>query len=193
MRFTRFGMLTRAVSEREKGVVLLGYSPAVVGAANWALATMLAAVAGILIAPITSLSLHDVHAPDRAGARGRPRRGVPFVHAGGRRRRAARDRSVRAHPLPGGSAVVAPAPGTPGSAAVRRDHHRDDARREPRPRRGELVDQRLPAVGRGGPRPVGALLAVAGVVVAVGSSTARTRVRSRPRCSRRSSCCCSSS
>lgn len=55
-RFTRFGLATQAASENEKGAILLGYSPTLIGAANWALAAMLAAVAGILIAPITALT-----------------------------------------------------------------------------------------------------------------------------------------
>lgn len=55
-RFTRFGLATQAAAENEKGAILLGYSPTVIGAANWALATMLAATAGILIAPITALT-----------------------------------------------------------------------------------------------------------------------------------------
>jgi len=55
-RYTRFGLATQAASESEKGAILLGYSPDAIGAANWALACLLAALAGILIAPITSLS-----------------------------------------------------------------------------------------------------------------------------------------
>ncbi len=55
-RFTRFGRATQAAAENEKGAILLGYSPTMIGAANWAIACSLAAVAGILIAPITSLS-----------------------------------------------------------------------------------------------------------------------------------------
>lgn len=55
-RFSRFGLATQAAAENEKGAILLGYSPTMIGAANWALAAMLAALAGILIAPITSLT-----------------------------------------------------------------------------------------------------------------------------------------
>jgi branched-chain amino acid transport system permease protein len=55
-RFTKFGRVTQAAAESEKGAVLLGYSPNVIGAVNWSLACMLAAIAGILIAPITSLA-----------------------------------------------------------------------------------------------------------------------------------------
>ncbi len=55
-RFTRFGLATEAAAESEKGAVLLGYSPDAIGAVNWSIACVLAAVAGILIAPITSLN-----------------------------------------------------------------------------------------------------------------------------------------
>ncbi len=55
-RFTRFGLATQAAAESEKGAILLGYSPDAIGAMNWALGCSLAAVAGILIAPITSVS-----------------------------------------------------------------------------------------------------------------------------------------
>ena len=55
-RFTRFGIATEAAAESEKGAVLLGYSPDRIGAINWAIGCALAAAAGILIAPITSLS-----------------------------------------------------------------------------------------------------------------------------------------
>jgi branched-chain amino acid transport system permease protein len=54
-RFTRFGKLTRAIAENEKGAMILGYSTDVVAAASWALACVLATLGGILIAPITSL------------------------------------------------------------------------------------------------------------------------------------------
>ncbi|MFI5427094.1 branched-chain amino acid ABC transporter permease [Aeromicrobium sp. UC242_57] len=56
-RFTRFGMATRAVAENEQGAALLGYSPDVIGAANWMLGSMLAALAGVLFAPITALNI----------------------------------------------------------------------------------------------------------------------------------------
>jgi ABC-type branched-subunit amino acid transport system permease subunit len=54
-RSTRFGLATRAAAETEKGTALLGISPDRVAAANWMLGTLLAAVAGILILPITNL------------------------------------------------------------------------------------------------------------------------------------------
>ena len=55
-RFTRFGLATRAAAENEKGALLLGYSPDTVGAVNWALGVALAALGGILIAPLVSVS-----------------------------------------------------------------------------------------------------------------------------------------
>jgi ABC-type branched-subunit amino acid transport system ATPase component/ABC-type branched-subunit amino acid transport system permease subunit len=54
-RFSRFGAATEAVAENEKGAVLLGWSAHTVSAVNWAMATVLAAAAGILLVPITAL------------------------------------------------------------------------------------------------------------------------------------------
>jgi branched-chain amino acid transport system permease protein len=56
-RFTNFGLSTRAVAESERGASLLGYSPTTVAAGNWALGFGLAAIAGILIAPISALNV----------------------------------------------------------------------------------------------------------------------------------------
>jgi branched-chain amino acid transport system permease protein len=55
-KFTEFGLATRAAQENEKGAMLLGYSPSVLGASNWMLASVLAGLLGILAAPITSLT-----------------------------------------------------------------------------------------------------------------------------------------
>jgi len=52
---TKFGLATRAVAESEKGASLLGYSPDSVASLNWALGCALAAVAGVIIAPIQGL------------------------------------------------------------------------------------------------------------------------------------------
>ena len=54
-RFTGFGLASRAAAEDETAVALLGRSPDAIAAANWALAGALAAVAGILVGPITTL------------------------------------------------------------------------------------------------------------------------------------------
>jgi branched-subunit amino acid ABC-type transport system permease component len=54
-RYTRFGLSTRAAAGNEKGALLVGISPDRLGAANWALATILAGVAVILIEPIAGL------------------------------------------------------------------------------------------------------------------------------------------
>lgn len=56
-RATRFGLATRAAAESEKGAVLLGHSPDWLGAANWALASVLAGGAVILIAPLSGLDV----------------------------------------------------------------------------------------------------------------------------------------
>ena len=54
-RFTRFGLATRAASANEKGAELLGYSPERLACVNWVVATVLAALAGIVVGPITAL------------------------------------------------------------------------------------------------------------------------------------------
>ncbi len=52
-RYTRFGLATRASAENQKGAVLLGLDPDLLAAINWMLATVLAAVALILIGSVT--------------------------------------------------------------------------------------------------------------------------------------------
>ena len=54
-RFTRFGLATRAAAGNEKGALLLGISPDRLGAVNWAMASVLAGLAVILIEPIAGL------------------------------------------------------------------------------------------------------------------------------------------
>jgi branched-subunit amino acid ABC-type transport system permease component len=53
---SRFGLATRAAAESEKGAVLIGLSPTRLAAVNWMLATMLAGLAVILIAPIANIN-----------------------------------------------------------------------------------------------------------------------------------------
>jgi branched-subunit amino acid ABC-type transport system permease component len=55
-RWTGFGLATRAAAENEKGAVLVGIAPDRLAAVNWALASMLATGAVVLIAPIAGLS-----------------------------------------------------------------------------------------------------------------------------------------
>jgi ABC-type branched-subunit amino acid transport system permease subunit len=54
-RFTRFGLATRAASENEEGAAVIGLSANRIAATNWVIATVLAALAGILIAPIATI------------------------------------------------------------------------------------------------------------------------------------------
>ncbi len=54
-RFTRFGLATRASAENEQGAALVGLSADRIGLGNWTLATALAGVAGILIAPVSTV------------------------------------------------------------------------------------------------------------------------------------------
>jgi branched-chain amino acid transport system permease protein len=53
--YTRFGNATRAAAESEKGAILLGYSPEVLAAVNWVLATVVAGLTGMLLGGITAL------------------------------------------------------------------------------------------------------------------------------------------
>jgi ABC-type branched-subunit amino acid transport system ATPase component/ABC-type branched-subunit amino acid transport system permease subunit len=50
-KFTRFGLATRAAAESEKGAYVSGISPDRIAALNWMLSSMVAGLAGILIAP----------------------------------------------------------------------------------------------------------------------------------------------
>jgi ABC-type branched-subunit amino acid transport system permease subunit len=54
-RYTRFGLATRAAAENEKGAALAGLSANRLAAGNWVLATVLAGLGGILIAPISTV------------------------------------------------------------------------------------------------------------------------------------------
>jgi ABC-type branched-subunit amino acid transport system ATPase component/branched-subunit amino acid ABC-type transport system permease component len=54
-RFTRFGLHTRAAAETEKGALVSGIAPDRVAALNWMISAGVAAMAGILIAPIVPL------------------------------------------------------------------------------------------------------------------------------------------
>src|SRR3954464_11246389 len=54
-RYTRFGLATRASAENERGASLIGLSADRIGAGNWVLATLLAGIAGILIAPVSTV------------------------------------------------------------------------------------------------------------------------------------------
>jgi len=54
-RFTRFGLATRAAAESEKGALVSGLSPERIALVNWAISSAVAALSGILIAPIVPL------------------------------------------------------------------------------------------------------------------------------------------
>lgn len=55
-RFTRYGLATRAAAGNEKGALLVGISPDRLGAVSWAIASILAGVAVILIEPISGIN-----------------------------------------------------------------------------------------------------------------------------------------
>lgn len=54
-RVTRFGLATRAAAENEQGAALVGLSANRIGTGNWIVATVLAGLAGILIAPVSTV------------------------------------------------------------------------------------------------------------------------------------------
>jgi ABC-type branched-subunit amino acid transport system ATPase component/branched-subunit amino acid ABC-type transport system permease component len=56
-KYTRFGLATAAVAENSRSAAHLGYSPNFIAGANWALGSMLAGTAGILLSPITGLQV----------------------------------------------------------------------------------------------------------------------------------------
>ncbi|HEY7438146.1 MAG TPA: branched-chain amino acid ABC transporter permease/ATP-binding protein [Acidimicrobiia bacterium] len=56
LRWTRFGLLTRAVAETRTGALVSGVSPERIALFNWMLSAVVAGAAGILIAPISPLS-----------------------------------------------------------------------------------------------------------------------------------------
>jgi branched-chain amino acid transport system permease protein len=54
-RHTRFGLATRASAGNERGALILGYNPFRLAAINWALASALACVAGMVLVPISGV------------------------------------------------------------------------------------------------------------------------------------------
>jgi branched-subunit amino acid ABC-type transport system permease component/ABC-type branched-subunit amino acid transport system ATPase component len=52
----RLALASRALADNEPGVEMLGYSPHLLGALNWAIGSMLAAIAGVLLAPTIGLA-----------------------------------------------------------------------------------------------------------------------------------------
>ncbi len=56
LRFSRFGLATRAADENEKGASLLGYSPQRLAGLNWVLAALLAGIVGVLFVGSGSLN-----------------------------------------------------------------------------------------------------------------------------------------
>ena len=140
-RFTRVGLATQATSENERGAALLGFSPTVISAANWGLGCALAALAGILIAPITTLD----SAPCRCSCsrRSRPPWSGASRRSGSRRSR----RSGLAGRSRGSSGLDAA--GRPDGCSVRGRNPRDGDRRRPLPSRGAISEGRPPLAPAG--------------------------------------------
>jgi ABC-type branched-subunit amino acid transport system ATPase component/branched-subunit amino acid ABC-type transport system permease component len=59
-RFTRAGLATLAVAENESAAAALGWSPDLLAAGTWALGSALAALAGVLVVPLTGLQVDTV-------------------------------------------------------------------------------------------------------------------------------------
>jgi branched-subunit amino acid ABC-type transport system permease component len=55
-RFTTFGLCTRASASSQKGAVLAGRSPQLIALGNWTLASALAGVFGVLVAPLMTIA-----------------------------------------------------------------------------------------------------------------------------------------
>ncbi|MGY1838131.1 MULTISPECIES: ABC transporter permease subunit [unclassified Modestobacter] len=55
-RRTTFGLATSALAENRRSLAGLGWSPTVIGLVNWGVGGALAAIAGVLLAPITGLT-----------------------------------------------------------------------------------------------------------------------------------------
>jgi ABC-type branched-subunit amino acid transport system permease subunit/ABC-type branched-subunit amino acid transport system ATPase component len=55
LRYTTFGLATRAAAESEKGSLVTGLAPERIALANWALSAAVAGLGGVLIAPIVPL------------------------------------------------------------------------------------------------------------------------------------------
>jgi ABC-type branched-subunit amino acid transport system ATPase component/ABC-type branched-subunit amino acid transport system permease subunit len=54
---TRYGLATSAVAENQQAAVVLGWSSDVIATMNWVIGSVLAGIAGILLAPIAGLSV----------------------------------------------------------------------------------------------------------------------------------------
>jgi ABC-type branched-subunit amino acid transport system permease subunit len=54
--FTRFGLVTRAVVESEKGSIIVGVSPERIALANWGLGALIAGLAGAVVSPLVPLT-----------------------------------------------------------------------------------------------------------------------------------------
>ena len=99
-RWTRFGHATDAAAENPVAAAALGYSPDRIAIVNWALGGMLAAAAGVLIAPILFLSVAALGVHRVAWVGGGARRVVPLVLVDARRCVRDRRRRIDAQPLP---------------------------------------------------------------------------------------------
>ena len=86
LRFSRFGLATRAADENEKGASLLGYSPQRLAGLNWVLSAVLAGIVGLLFVGSGSLDTTGYTAARHPGARRRTARRPDVDPAGDDRR-----------------------------------------------------------------------------------------------------------
>jgi sulfate-transporting ATPase len=85
-RYTSFGRATAAVQENRRAAAALGLSPDVIASANWFIGSALAGLAGILLAPLTGLSVTSytlLILPALAGAMFGNLMSFPLALAGG--------------------------------------------------------------------------------------------------------------
>jgi branched-chain amino acid transport system permease protein len=86
LKFTRFGLSTRACDENEKGASLLGYSPQWVAGLNWVLSAVLAGITGIVVIGLGALQISQFSlyvVPALAAALVGNLQSIPLAVAGG--------------------------------------------------------------------------------------------------------------
>src|ERR1700733_37278 len=57
---TKYGLATSAVAENQSAATILGWSPDLIEGANWVIGAMLAGLAGVLLAPLSGLSVNTL-------------------------------------------------------------------------------------------------------------------------------------
>jgi len=158
-RYTTFGLATSAVAENERAAAALGWSPTALATSNWAIGGALAAVAGVLIIPLSQLtvtSIGNLLVPTLAIALLAGFRSLPLALAGSLALGVAQSLATRYVTLQGASDAL---PLIVIVVVL-------VARGQALPVRGQLLD-RLPEVSLGRFRPAIALPVAAAMVAVV--------------------------